>query len=48
MGLWEKEDYALAHFLGLGGGRWQVVSRITIIIPGKEEPTASAASTKTR
>src|SRR5438874_5835469 len=27
-----------SHFLGLGGGRWQVVSRITIIIPGKEEP----------
>jgi ketosteroid isomerase-like protein len=24
-------------------GRWQVVSRITIIIPGKEEPASSAA-----
>jgi hypothetical protein len=29
------------------GGRWQVVSRITIIIPGKEEPTASTTPTKT-
>jgi ketosteroid isomerase-like protein len=29
-------------------GRWQVVSRITIIMPGKEEPTASAAPTKAR
>jgi hypothetical protein len=27
-------------------GRWQVVSRITIIIPSKEEPAASAAPTK--
>src|SRR5438132_237272 len=48
MGLWAKEAYALAHFLGLGAARWQVVSRITIIIPGKEAPAASAASTKPR
>jgi hypothetical protein len=29
------------------GGRWQVVSRITIIIPSKEDPTASTTPTKT-
>ena len=27
-------------------GRWQVVSRITILIPGREEPAASPAPTK--
>jgi hypothetical protein len=27
-------------------GHWQVVSRITIVIPGREEPAASAAPTR--